>query len=69
MPNEPDLGPASELGIDVLQFIQSRTSDRTNQAAACAIALGMLLARAPDLEKAAEYFKRMIKHVAQMPGL
>lgn len=60
---------AAELAFDVLEFIERKTTDRAMQAATVAIALGMLLGNAPDLEAAAEYFKRMIIHTAKTPEL
>lgn len=66
--NPADLQPAVELAFDVLEFVDQKTNDGPMQAAALGVALGFLLASAPDLESAAEYFKQLIKQSATFPG-
>ena len=58
-----------ELGFDLLNWLAERKGDSATKGGALALALGVLVAQAPDPNEAADYFANMVKFCSKLPGL
>jgi len=58
-----------ELGFELLNWLAERRGDNATKGGALALALGVLVSRAPDPTAAAAYFQQMIVQCSKLPGL
>ena len=70
MKGDPNTQAFTELGLELLKWLEQREPDKAKRAGALAVALGMLCCTTPRPLQSAQFFSNMIQHLARfrVPG-